>query len=384
MKIPKLRFPEFSGEWELKRLENLFFEFKSGEGITSTHIFEKGQYPVFGGNGLRGYCNTYTHEGEYFLIGRQGALCGNINRTKGKVYISEHAIACKANNSSDTEWLAQRLDFLNLNRLSESSAQPGLAVNKLLRLKLVVPIQKEQHKIASFLTLIDNKLKQMIFKKSLLGKYKNGIMQKLFSQELRLTDDDGNDFSEWVVITLGEISKRVTRKNKENNLNVLTISAQNGLINQEEYFNKLVSSKDVTGYYLMLKDDFAYNKSYSAGYPMGAIKRLKRYEKGVVSTLYICFRFSNTVDFTFMEQYFESGLHNREIEKVAQEGARNHGLLNIGVGDFFNTNIILPSLPEQQKIASFLSVIDDKIAQTALQIEKMQTWKKGILQQMFV
>jgi type I restriction enzyme S subunit len=117
---------------------------------------------------------------------------------------------------------------------------------------------------------------------------------------------------------------------------------------------------------------------------MGAIKRLKRYSKGVVSTLYICFRFSNRVDLTFMEQYFEMGLQNVEIEKVAQEGARNHGLLNIGVADFFNIEIQLPSLPEQTKIANFLSSIDDKINHTQSQIEKMEVWKKGLLQKMFV
>lgn len=124
--VPQLRFPEFEGEWVEKRLEKLFSEFKSGQNITASQIKEKGKYPVYGGNGLRGYFDEYTHNGNYFLIGRQGALCGNINKSKGKAYFSEHAIACMANEENDTEWLAQRLDYYNLNRLSESSAQPGL------------------------------------------------------------------------------------------------------------------------------------------------------------------------------------------------------------------------------------------------------------------
>jgi len=86
-KIPELRFPEFDGEWEEKRLENLFSEFKSGFGITSKKISKSGNYPVYGGNGLRGYTNSFTHEGFYLLIGRQGALCGNVNRSYGKAYI---------------------------------------------------------------------------------------------------------------------------------------------------------------------------------------------------------------------------------------------------------------------------------------------------------
>lgn len=209
-------------------------------------------------------------------------------------------------------------------------------------------------------------------------------MQKLFSQELRFKDENGNSFPDWEKKKLGEIAKRKTIKNKEANTNVLTISAKLGLISQIEFFNKSVSANDVTGYYLIEKGDFAYNKSYSNGYPMGAIKCLNRYEKGVVSTLYICFTFLENINLSFMEQYFDSGLQNREIEKVAQEGARNHGLLNIGIDDFFGIQLFIPSIDEQIKIADFLSIIDKKINQYQKQITKTELWKKGLLQKMFV
>ena len=134
---------------------------------------------------------------------------------------------------------------------------------------------------------------------------------------LRFRDEAGQEFSGWEDFKLSELVTRVTRKNKENNKNVLTISAQLGLINQEEYFNKSVAAKDLTNYYLVHKGDFAYNKSYSKGYPMGAIKSLNRYDKGVVSTLYICFKFNDTNTNSFFEHYFEAGLQNSEIEKIA-------------------------------------------------------------------
>jgi type I restriction enzyme, S subunit len=118
--IPKLRFPGFDGEWEEKRLGTTTSTFKSGVNITSDRIRTAEKYPVYGGNGLRGYTDSFTHDGFYLLIGRQGALCGNINKIRGKVYVSEHAIAVNSNTTSDTEWLAQRLDYFNLNRLSES------------------------------------------------------------------------------------------------------------------------------------------------------------------------------------------------------------------------------------------------------------------------
>lgn len=197
--------------------------------------------------------------------------------------------------------------------------------------------------------------------------------------KLRFPEFDG----EWVEKKLGEVAERVTRKNRDNNLNVLTISAQLGLISQLEFFNKSVSAKDLSGYYLLHKNDFAYNKSYSNGYPMGAIKRLNRYEKGVVSTLYICFKINENFDDTFAEQYFETGKQNPEIEKVAQEGARNHGLLNIGVNDFFNIEIKIPALPEQTKISNFLSAVDDKITHLKKKKELLEQYKKGVMQKIF-
>lgn len=192
-----------------------------------------------------------------------------------------------------------------------------------------------------------------------------------------------NEFNdEWQTKKLGEVAERITLKNKVNNLNVLTISAQYGLISQLDFFNKSVSAKDLTGYYLLKKGDFAYNKSYSNGYPMGAIKKLKKYDSGVVSTLYICFRVSSIND-NFLEDYFETGNQNKEIEKFAQEGARNHGLLNIGVNDFFDIHISFPTLPEQEKIADFLMVVDEKLEKMKEKKQYWEQYKKGIMQKIF-
>ncbi|RYX86945.1 restriction endonuclease subunit S [bacterium] len=188
---------------------------------------------------------------------------------------------------------------------------------------------------------------------------------------------------EWEQKKLGDVATRITTKNKENNINVLTISAQFGLVSQLEYFTKSVSAKDVTGYYFLSKNDFAYNKSYSKGYPMGAIKRLNKYQNGVVSTLYICFRNNERLDNDFAEQFFENGGQNKEIELVAQEGARNHGLLNIGVTDFFNIELVIPSLPEQKRIASFFTILDQKLTQLKQEKTLLAQYKKGVMQQLF-
>ncbi len=188
---------------------------------------------------------------------------------------------------------------------------------------------------------------------------------------------------EWKNKNIWEIFDRIIEKNKENNLNSLTISAQMWLVNQENYFNKLVSSNDLTWYYLLKKWDFAYNKSYSKWYPLWAIKRLNIYDKWVVSTLYICFRIKKWYSNNFFEQYFNSQKQNHSIHKIAQEWARNHGLLNIAVWDFFNIKIYFPEILEQEKISDFLYLVDKKINYINDKKENLENYKKWIIQRIF-
>lgn len=192
------------------------------------------------------------------------------------------------------------------------------------------------------------------------------------------------DSGQWVVKPFEKVFKRLTTKNSENNQNALTISAQQGLVSQLEYFNKQVAAKDLSGYYLLHKGDFAYNKSFSQGYPMGAIKPLKLYDKGVVSTLYICFRTKNGFVDSFFEHYFETGLLNPEIRKIAQEGGRAHGLLNVSVTEFFkDVNLLVPSPIEQQKIADCLTSVDELLTAQTQKLDALKTHKKGLMQQLF-
>lgn len=187
--------------------------------------------------------------------------------------------------------------------------------------------------------------------------------------------------SEWEENHLKKYFSKLSRKNTENNANVLTISAQQGLINQNDFFNKEVASSDKSNYYLLKNGEFAYNKSYSKGYPYGAIKKLKKYEKGIVSPLYICFSVNhNNKCPQYFEYYFESGKMNKEIKAFAQEGARNHGLLNIAVSDFFNSYVTIPSSSEQQKIVEILSTQDKVIELQEKLIEEKQKQKKYLMQ----
>jgi type I restriction enzyme S subunit len=190
---------------------------------------------------------------------------------------------------------------------------------------------------------------------------------------------------EWEEKKLGECFIMITERNKENNQNVLTISAQYGLVSQYDYFSKNIASTDVSNYFLISKGDFAYNKSRSQGHSYGAIKSLRLYEKGIVSPLYICFRKKDPdIDDRFVEYYFDTDLIDAEISQIAQEGARNHGLLNISTNDFFdNVSISFPSLPEQRKIASCLSMMDDQINAYTEKVGLLGQYRKGLMQLMF-
>ena len=158
----------------------------------------------------------------------------------------------------------------------------------------------------------------------------------------------------------------------------LTISAQYGLVDQITFFNKTVASVDLSGYYLLYNGDFAYNKSYSNDYAWGAVKRLDKYEKGCLSSLYFVFRPTDKVDSDYLTHYFETNKWHKGISDIAGEGARNHGLLNMSVDDYFATKHYLPTLPEQRKIADFLNLIVKRIEIQNKIISKYETLIKGI------
>lgn len=180
---------------------------------------------------------------------------------------------------------------------------------------------------------------------------------------------------------MGDFTERVKRKNKYNLSKLpLTISAKYGLVDQITFFNKIVASTDMSNYYLLKKGEFAYNKSYSNDYPWGAIKRLDNYEQGVLSALYICFTTQDNVESDFILQYFESPKWHKSVSEIAVEGARNHGLLNISVQNFFQTYHYVPKeKKEQTKIATLLHLIDERIATQNKIIEDLKKLKCAII-----
>ena len=179
------RLPGFSGEWERRFLREIC-KMKSGESITCLDIDEYSPFPCYGGNGLRGFTKSYTHDGNYALIGRQGALCGNVTQVKGKFFASEHAIVVTPGENIDIDWLAVILIRMNLNQYSESSAQPGLSVSKILEFPCIVPTMVEQTAISNILSDMDTEIATLETKLSKVRQVKQGMMQQLLTGKIRL------------------------------------------------------------------------------------------------------------------------------------------------------------------------------------------------------
>jgi type I restriction enzyme S subunit len=180
------RLPGFHGEWKRKSLSAVC-SMKSGEGITSASIDQFSQYPCYGGNGLRGYTTRFTHDGTYALIGRQGALCGNVSGVEGQFFASEHSIVVTAFPDTDIRWLTSVLGRMDLNQYSESSAQPGLSVSKILKLEITAPATKaEQTATASVLVDMDAELAALEARRNKTRDLKQAMMQELLTGKARL------------------------------------------------------------------------------------------------------------------------------------------------------------------------------------------------------
>ena len=386
-KVPAIRFAGFTDPWEQRKLGELSSEFQSGDFISAEEILGSGPYPVYGGNGLRGYAKQYNHDGFYALIGRQGALCGNVNTAVGKAYFTEHAVAVKANFLHDTRFLAHLLGCMDLGRYSGQSAQPGLAVGVLKEVETTVPSKAEQQAIGSFFSRLDSLITLHQRKYDKLVIFKKSMLEKMFPK-------DGESVPEirfagftdpWEQRKLGEIADKVTEKNLDGNITeVLTNSAEYGVINQTEFFDHAVAKEsNIAGYYVIAPGDFVYNPRISATAPVGPIRRNTLGIHGVMSPLYTVFRLTDAVDGTYLSHFFKTNGWHGFMKLEGNSGARSDRF-SIGDATFFEMPIPVPSSSEQHAIGSFFSRLDDLITLHQRKLELLQNIKKSLLDKMFV
>ena len=241
--------------------------------------------------------------------------------------------------------------------------------------------ENEQRQIGAFFDRLDSLITLHQRKYDKLCVLKKSMLDKMFPKggslypEIRFAG-----FTDpWEQRKLGEVARRVTRKNENRDSDLpLTISAQYGLVDQRTFFNNQVASKDMSGYFLLRKGEFAYNKSTSTDSPWGAIKRLEKYDMGCVSTLYICFELLSG-DPDFLVTYYETDRWYKAVQLIAAEGARNHGLLNIAPDDFFETQICIPKrIDEQRQIGAFFDRLDSLITLHQRKYCGVVSWMLGV------
>ena len=411
LNVPHLRFPEFHGEWEEHGLSE-YLDFKNGlnpdskrfgKGIKFISVMDILNNPVITYDCIRASVQATDAEMSSFSVEYGDILFQRSSETledvgRANVYIDDKVAVFggfvirgkkKANYNPlffryllSSPYARKRIIPLGAGAQHFNIGQEGLS-----KVLLNFPSIEEQTKIASLLHLLDERIATQSKLIEDLKKLKSAIIEKVFcspNQEYPMCRIEGFEQA-LSTYKMSDFSSRIVSKNKDSKCSlVLTIAAQYGLVNQESFFNKSVASENLTGYYLLHKGEFAYNRSYSAGYDWGAVKRLNNYDEGVLSTLYICFKINETiVDSDYLAYYFESSKWHKGLSDIAGEGARNHGLLNVSMTDYFNTKHRFPVIEEQKAIAKMLNAIIEKERKATLLGECYQKQKQYLLCQMF-
>ena len=400
MSKPKIRFKGFIEDWEQRKFSDIAAR-ESSVSTSASDIPSVEYEDVVAEEGRlnkdirlkEAVKSGITFDGSQVLYGKLRPYLHNwLNPDFKGIAVGDWWVLKPINMDKDFLYrLIQTQQFDNIANQSSGSKMPRADWNLISNSEFMVPFSKEeQSKIGGYFDSLDHLITLHQRKYEEMKKLKKYMLQKMFPQNGKnIPEIRFEGFTEdWEQRKLGDLVDRVTRKNQDLVSELpLTISAQYGLIDQNEFFERRVASKDVSGYYLIEKGEFAYNKSTSADAPWGAIKRLDRYKNGVLSTLYIVFgiKENNPVDSDFLVSYYCTNLWHKGIHEIAAEGARNHGLLNIAPADFFGTKLMIPQdIEEQKKVGAYFKRLEALITLHQRKYEELQKIKKFMLQNMFI
>lgn len=401
-KGPELRFKDFIDDWIEVELGDITSDVMYGMNSAAIPFDGKNKYiritdideisnkyiglkPVSPDGVLE---NKFILRENDIVFARTGASVGKsylYNSIDGKLYFAGFLIKFHIldnNNSLFVFYNTLRYSYKKwVKIMSVRSGQPGLNAEEYKSFSFYKPSIKEQIKIASFLYAIDSKIDLLSKKKDLMKQYKKGIMQKLFSQEIRFKNVNGGDYPDWKEKKLGELTKKVSVKNKENlSLPVYSINNKHGFIPQGEQFDGLDSDSrgyDLTLYKVIGKNTFAYNP---ARINVGSLGYSGELENVIISSLYVCFKTSQEIYDKFLLSWFDTFTFNKSVIRKTEGGVRDYLFYN----NFANIKFSYPCIEEQQKISLFLLSIDSKISQLDKELSLAHVFKKGLLQKMFI
>ncbi|CAK4070591.1 restriction endonuclease subunit S [Vibrio sp. 16] len=424
MNVPKLRFEEFSENWQAIELGELM-TFKNGinasreqygRGVKFINVMDIIENDYITYDRIVGSVDVENKEFEKNIVEYGDILFQRSSETReevgqANVYLDKKNVATfggfviRGKKVGDFDSVCMnyllKTDKARKEVTTKSGGSTrynvGQATLSAVNIDLP-PCIPEQQKIASFLSKVDEKIALLAEKKDKLAEYKKGVMQQLFNGKweeqdgqltfvpptLRFKAADGSEFSDWEEIELGKLSKKSTVKNKDTSVSaVLTNSATQGIIHQADYFDRdIANQSNLDGYYVVKPNDFVYNPRISIPAPVGPINRNKL-DVGVMSPLYTVFTVNKSVNLSYLEYFFKTTKWHRYMNSIANFGAR-HDRMNITTSDFFKMPIPVPCIEEQNKIVQFVSSIDQKLDLANSEFEKAKEWKRGLLQQMFV
>ena len=370
---------EVPEHWEVRRLKTLS-AMQSGDAITAMSIEETGAYPVYGGNGLRGYGSSHTHDGDFVLIGRQGALCGNVHIAHGRFWASEHAVVATLRRGHALEWFAALLEAMNLNQYSIAAAQPGLSLDRVLNLWAPVPPANEQTAIARFLDNADRRIRRYIHAKErlieLLEEQKQAIIHQAVTgqidvwtgQPYQVYKDSG---AEW----LGEVPEDWSlRRNRwlfrERNetgfasLPILEVSLHEGVcIREMESGGRKQQMTERNRYKRAKKGDIAYNTMRMWQGAVGVVPA-----EGLVSPAYVVVNPSDSVAPSYYGYLFQTDAYKRVVKSFSRGIVSDRDRLYWD--EFKRIASIVPPLPEQTAIACFLDQTGRHISARRAAVER--------------
>lgn len=378
--VPKLRFQEFEGEWNLELLGSTCIV-KTGGKDTQDRV-DDGLYPFFVRSNTVERINSYSFDGEAILTSGDGVGVGkNFHYLNGKFDYHQRVYALHSfKEEFNGHFIYQSFKekfYRRVMRLSAKNSVDSVRMNMITEMKMGFPTLPEQQKIAAFLSAVDNKTQQLTRKKELLSQYKKGVMQQLFSGQLRFKDENGEAFPEWEWLGGNELFDNISDKKHNSDLPILAITQDKGAIPRDMIDYKMsVTEKSIASYKVVQIGDFVISlRTFQGGIEYSNYK-------GICSPAYNILR-PNTedVDRNFYKYYLKTSNYIKQLQKNL-EGIRDGKMISYKY--FSEIKLPFPSLEEQQKTANYLSSIDTKIEKVSEQINKSQAFKKGLLQQLFV
>lgn len=392
--VPKLRFPEFEGPWVKKKLGDVG-KVKMCKRVFSRQTTEFGEIPFYKIGTFGKQPNAYISKELYldyksrFSFPRIGDILISASGTLGRTVVYDGSPAYFQD--SNIVWLDNNEVLITnsflyyiyqiVNYDSEGGTIQRLYNSIISKASFYKPSLLEQKKIANFLSAIDYRIQALEKKKSLLEEYKKGVMQKIFKQEVRFRDEEGKEFDEWKIIRLGDLTYKVGKKNKENRqLPIYSINNKEGFLPQGQQFEGMDSNDrgyDISLYKIIKEKTFAYNP---ARINVGSIGYSGQLNDVIVSSLYVCFKTSKELEDSYLLHFLDSYNFRKGVLRNQEGGVRQY----LFYDNFSAIKIPLPPNSEQIKIANFLSAIDKRIELADEKIELTKTYKKGLLQQMFV